>query len=159
MQECNSKIHLIWRPPSLTELTSIIFYMGLTHLGSETFIYSTFNLYIYNCTYGHSILYIDKKYVIIACIFECIEILKMISKDSKTFVCLGLIIDMGYLSRIAMIKSWIFQDDIVLQTKVCPWFCNLPQDITCMSKNNMHIVSFIFLVQLFMINNNVYEGL
>ena len=29
----------IWRPPSLSELTPIIFSAGLTHLGSETSIY------------------------------------------------------------------------------------------------------------------------
>ena len=31
---------LIWRSPSLSELTSMIFNKGLTHLGSEASIYS-----------------------------------------------------------------------------------------------------------------------
>ena len=30
----------IWRPPSLSELTPMIFNMVLTHLGLETFIYN-----------------------------------------------------------------------------------------------------------------------
>ena len=30
---------LIWRPPSLSELTPMIFNMGLTHSGSESSIY------------------------------------------------------------------------------------------------------------------------
>ena len=37
----------IWRPPSLSELTPMLFNMGLTHLGSETSIYTEY-LYIYS---------------------------------------------------------------------------------------------------------------
>ena len=42
----------IWEPPSLSVLTTMIFNMGLTHLGSEAFIYdepiwsSVFTYYI-----------------------------------------------------------------------------------------------------------------
>ena len=32
-----------WRPPSLSELTSMIFDIGLTHLGSEASNYPFFN--------------------------------------------------------------------------------------------------------------------
>ena len=34
----------IWRPPSLSELTPMIFNTGLTHLGSEASIYSSVDL-------------------------------------------------------------------------------------------------------------------
>ena len=32
-----------WRPPSLSELTPIVFNTGLTHLGSEASIYTSMN--------------------------------------------------------------------------------------------------------------------
>ena len=33
----------VWRPPTLSELSQMIFNMGLTHLGSEVSIYSIAN--------------------------------------------------------------------------------------------------------------------
>ena len=38
---------ITWRPPSLSELTPMIFNAGLTHLGSEASIYSAILLILY----------------------------------------------------------------------------------------------------------------
>ena len=38
---------IIWSPPSLSELTPMIFNAGLTHLGSEASIYSAILLILY----------------------------------------------------------------------------------------------------------------
>ena len=40
----NSIVDNIWRSPSLSELTPMVFNMGLTHLGLEAFIYNRFLL-------------------------------------------------------------------------------------------------------------------
>ena len=37
----------LWRPPSLSELTPMIFDMGLTHLGSEASKYQTYLIYVF----------------------------------------------------------------------------------------------------------------
>ena len=42
--------YYIWRPPSLSELSPMIFSMGLTHLGSEATIYLSPKYKILNYT-------------------------------------------------------------------------------------------------------------
>ena len=46
------KINLIWRSPSLSELTPMIFNMELTHLGSKPSKY-TYQINFFNSVYFH----------------------------------------------------------------------------------------------------------
>ena len=59
---------LIWRPPGLSELTPIIFYIVLAHLGSKAIIYDALNpilllksFYIFVATFFICTIYFPKK--------------------------------------------------------------------------------------------------
>ena len=50
-------IKCIWRPPSLSELTPMIFSIGLTHLGSEASIYTiSFNIWCFRFIYDGPVI-------------------------------------------------------------------------------------------------------